>query len=83
MIEEIRNTNQIEMIYREYRSDFIFWITTNFNCSRDEARIIYQDSILALRRNIRSSKENKFQSCIKSFLYATGKTKLKELKKIH
>lgn len=83
MIEEIRNSNRIEMIYREYRSEFISWITTNFNCTRDEARIIYQDSILALRRDIRSNKVNHFQSSVKSFLFATGKTRLKELKKVH
>lgn len=83
IIEEIKNgnNNQLAMIYREYRSEFIAWITTNYSCSRDEARDVYQVSILTLHENILNNKLQQFQSSIKTYLFAIGKNKFLEFKK--
>ncbi len=82
IIEKIKsgNNNQLAMIYREYRSEFIAWITTNYSCSRDEARDVYQISILALHENILNSKKH-VQSSIKTYLFAIGKNKFLEFRK--
>ncbi len=83
IIEEIKNgnNNQLAMIYREYRSEFIAWITTNYSCSRDEARDVYQVSILALHENILNNKLKHVQSSIKTYLFAIGKNKFLEFRK--
>jgi len=83
IIEEIKNgdNNQLAVIYREYRSEFIAWITSNYSCSRDEARDVYQVSILALHENILNNKLQQFQSSIKTYLFAVGKNKFLEFKK--
>ncbi len=83
IIEEIRNgnSNQLAIIYREYRSEFIAWITANYSCSRDEARDVYQVSILTLHENILNNKLQKLQSSVKTYLFAIGKNKFLEFKK--
>ncbi len=83
VIEEIKkgDNNQLAMIYREYRSEFIAWITSNYSCSRDDAKDVYQVSILALHENILNNKLQKLRSSIKTYLFAIGKNKFLEFRK--
>ena len=83
VIEEIKkgDNSQLAMIYREYRSEFIAWITSNYSCSRDDARDVYQVSILALHENILNNKLQEFRSSIKTYLFAIGKNKFLEFRK--
>lgn len=83
IIEEIKNgnNNQLAMIYLEYRSEFIAWISSNYSCSREEARDVYQVSILTLHENILNNKLQKLQSSIKTYLFAIGKNKFLEFRK--
>ena len=83
IIKEIKNGNndQLSMIYREHRSEFIAWITSNYSCSRDEARDVYQVSILALHENILNNRLQQLKSSMKTYLFAIGKNKFLEFKK--
>ena len=83
ILENIRNGDrtQLAVIYREYRSEFIAWITSKFQCSRDEARDIYQVSIIAFYENIASNKLQSLSSSVKTYLFAIGKNKFLEYRK--
>jgi len=83
IIEKIKNgdRSQLAIIYRTYRSEFIAWITSHHQCSRDEAREVYQVSILALHENILSNKLSSLHSSIKTYLFAIGKNKFFEFRK--
>ena len=81
IIEDIRNGNrqQLAIIYRTYRSEFITWLSANHACSREEAKEIYQISILTLYENILSEKLSELSSGLKTYLFAIGKNKFQEL----
>ena len=83
IIEEIKNGNrsQLASIYRTYRSEFIAWLSSKFECSRDEAREIYQIAILALYENIVNEKLKHLNSSIKTYLFSIGKNKFLEFRK--
>ena len=83
VLENIKNGDraQLAIIYREYRSEFIAWITSHFQCSRDEARDVYQVSIIALYENIVNEKLQTLSSSIKTYLFAIGKNKFLEYRK--
>jgi len=83
IIEEIRNGNrtQLASIYRTYRSEFVAWLSTKYECTRDEARDVYQVSILALHENIVNEKLKQLNSSIKTYLFAIGKNKFLEFRK--
>lgn len=83
ILENIKNGNraQLAVIYREYRSEFIAWITSNYQCTRDEAREVYQVSILAFYENVVSEKLQTLSSSIKTYLFAIGKNKFLEYRK--
>ncbi len=83
IISKIKNgdRNQLAIVYRTYRSEFIAWICSHFQCSRDEARDVYQVSIMVLYHNIVNDKLQQLKSSIKTYLFAIGKNKFLELKK--
>ncbi len=83
IIDEIKNgdRNQLAIIYKTYRSEFIAWICSHFQCSRDEAQDIYQVSIMVLHQNIVNNKLLELKSSLKTYLFAIGRNKFLELRK--
>ncbi|MGB3180956.1 MAG: sigma-70 family RNA polymerase sigma factor [Cyclobacteriaceae bacterium] len=77
VIERLRSggEKELEMIYLKYRDEFLFWITKNFTCPLDEAKDIYQVSILTLYENVVQGKVRTLTSSIKTYLFAIGKNK--------
>lgn len=73
---EVLNT-----IYREYRSEFISWVVRQYNCSQEEAKDVYQTSVLILYENIVSRKLTTLTSSVKTYLFSIGKNKIREYKK--
>lgn len=80
ILENIKNGDQkqLAVVYREYQSEFIAWLVKEHNCDRDEARDIYQVSIIAFYENIISGKLTTLTSNLKTYLYAIAKNKVKE-----
>lgn len=80
IIDRIRMGGQSElgMVYEEYRSEFIQWITKEFNCSSDDSKDIYQLSILIFYDNVKSGKLEHLVSSIKTYLFGIGKNVAKE-----
>jgi len=83
IIEDIKNGNhqRLALIYRTYRSEFIAWLSSSYACSRDEAKEVYQVSILTLHENILNNKLSELSSSIKTYLFAIGKNKFQELRR--
>ncbi|NJM24863.1 MAG: sigma-70 family RNA polymerase sigma factor [Bacteroidia bacterium] len=75
LIERIRSGGQkdLGMVYEQYRSEFIQWITREYNCSDDDAKDIYQVTILIFYENIRQGKLQHLVSSVKTYLFGIGK----------
>src|ERR1043165_2038419 len=75
ILERIRLGGQSElgMVYEEYRSEFIQWITREFQCSTDDSKDIYQLTILIFYDNVMSGKLEHLVSSIKTYLFGIGK----------
>jgi RNA polymerase sigma factor (sigma-70 family) len=80
ILERIRLGGQSELgiIYEEYRSEFIQWITKEFQCSTDDSKDIYQLSILIFYDNVKSGKLEHLVSSIKTYLFGIGKNVARE-----
>ncbi len=60
------NRDPLALIYRTYRSEFIAWIVNHFQCSRDEAREVYQVLMVILYQTIVSDKIRQLKSSLKT-----------------
>ncbi len=67
--------NELELVYKNYREEFIKWIIKSFKCSSDDAKDVYQQTIITLYENIVNDKIQNFNSSIKTYLFAIGKNK--------
>lgn len=74
LIESIKggNSQGISEIYKLYRSEFLGWIYKTYNCPSDEAKDLYQCSILILYKNIVDGNFG-VSSSIKTYLFGIGK----------
>jgi RNA polymerase sigma factor (sigma-70 family) len=83
VIENIRNGDkaQLEAIYKTHKIEFVNWITSQYNCSEEDAKDIYQFAIITFYENIRSEKLSELNSSVKTYLFAIGKHKALEQKK--
>ncbi|MEK6780526.1 MAG: sigma-70 family RNA polymerase sigma factor [Bacteroidota bacterium] len=83
IIEEIKNGNKKELadIYKAYRNEFVNWATNHYTCSYEEARDIYQSSIIIFYDNIIKDKLQHLNGSVKTYLFAIGKNKILELRR--
>ncbi|MEO1052701.1 MAG: sigma-70 family RNA polymerase sigma factor [Bacteroidota bacterium] len=83
LIEKIKKGGESELaeVYKAFRGEFLSWITKNFKCTQDDAKDIYQHTILIFYENILSGKLVELKSSAKTYLFAIGKNKALELYK--
>jgi RNA polymerase sigma-70 factor (ECF subfamily) len=83
IIEEIKKGNhqQLTEIYKAYRNEFIGWATSHYQCNKEEARDVYQASIITLYDNIVQEKLVQLNGSAKTYLFAIGKNKIMELRR--
>jgi RNA polymerase sigma-70 factor (ECF subfamily) len=83
IIEDIKNGNnsQLAEIYKAYRSEFVGWASSHYQCDKEEARDIYQASIITLYDNIINEKLKQLNGSVKTYLFAIGKNKIMELRR--
>ena len=72
-------TEALSKIYQDHRTEFISWAMKNYGCSLDEAKDCYQNAIIILYENVVSGKLTELNSSTKTYLFAIGKNKLREL----
>lgn len=84
IIERIRSGDHkiLSNIYEEHREEFFMWLNKYFNCTADEAKDTYQNVILVFYENIISGKLKEMTSSVKTYLFAVGKYKMMEQKKL-
>jgi RNA polymerase sigma-70 factor (ECF subfamily) len=80
IIQKIRSGGQTElgMIYEEYRSEFLQWITKEYQCSMDDGKDMYQLAILIFYDNIKKGKLEHLVSSVKTYLFGIGKNLAKD-----
>lgn len=66
-------------IYKQYQPDFIRWSRKHFGLESDEARELFQDSVVTLYENVINGRLVEMKSSIKTYLFAIGKNKAMEL----
>lgn len=78
IIKSIREGDyrEIDIIYDQYKKDFIRWAMRKFPVTKDDALDIFQDTMIAFLKNIRKGKIEKFEYSVKSYLYAIGRNLL-------
>ena len=82
LIEAINRGDQkaFEQAYLAYRDEFITWANKNYYCDFEEARDVYQATTVQFFENVRSGKLTKLTSDLKTYLFAIGKNKIRELR---
>ena len=80
IIQKIRSGGQTELaiIYEEYRTEFLQWITKEYDCSMDDGKDLYQLVILIFYDNIKRGKLEHLVSSIKTYLFGIGKNLAKD-----
>ena len=82
MIERIKSTESekcLEEIYSEYRDEFLQWAIRNHKCTIEEAKDVFQTSIIIFYENVRSGKVTEISTKVKTYLFGIGKNKILEL----
>ncbi len=68
----------MSVVYQEHRSEFINWTLARYSIDRQEARDIYQNTILIFYENILTGKLVSLNSTLKTYLFAIGRNKIRE-----
>lgn len=78
IIKSIRDGDYKEVVtfYDLYKKDFVRWAISKFPVTKDDALDIFQDTMIALIKNIRKGKIEKFDYSVKSYIYAIGRNLL-------
>ncbi|MEO5978922.1 MAG: sigma-70 family RNA polymerase sigma factor [Chryseolinea sp.] len=80
IILKIKTGGQSELaaVYKEFRDEFLHWITREYRCSADDGKDIYQMTILIFYDNIRQGKLQHLVSSVKTYLFGIGKNIARE-----
>ena len=83
MLQQLQSGDQkvLGKLYRQYRSEFLAWMTAKYACSRDEARDIYQNTMLTLSQKAQNGGLETLNSSLKTYIYGIGKNKYKEYRR--
>lgn len=75
LVERIKNGDRaaLEELYLQQRPAFVNWLKKKFAVSDEVALDVYQETILAVYRNILNNKVNHFSSSMRTYLFAIGR----------
>ena len=82
LIERIKNgdgDDALKEIYSSYRNEFIRWAIGNHSCSMEEAKDIFQQSMIILYENVVYEKLTELTTQVNTYLFGIGKNKILEL----
>lgn len=82
MIERIKkqdSENGLKEIYSKYRDEFLLWAIRNHSCSMEEAKDVFQQTVIIFYENIVYGKVSEITTKVKTYLFSIGKNKLLEL----
>lgn len=75
---KIGDKSELVTVYKRYRTEFLNWAVNKYGCSLDEAKDVYQHSILIFYEKITQDKLTFLTSTIKTYLFAIGKNQVLE-----
>jgi len=82
-IERLKQGDEkcLEEIYALYRRDFADWAIRKFNLDMEEARDIFQVTLISFYENVHNGKLNSLNSSLRTYLFAIGKYQILRSKK--
>lgn len=60
-------------LYEAYRDEFVSWAIRNHQVTVEEAKDVFQESVVALYKNVKAGKANTLESSVKTYLFGIGK----------
>ncbi len=60
-------------IYETYRDEFVSWAIRNHQVSTEEAKDVFQESILGLYKSVKAGNADRLEVSIKTYLFGIGK----------
>lgn len=82
LIERIKNKDSeqaLKEIYQNYRNEFFHWAISKHACTIEDAKDIFQQTVVIFYENIANGKLVTFTSQVKTYLFSIGKNKILEL----
>ncbi len=82
LIDRIKNHDADEAlreIFNAYRNEFMLWAVRNHSCTMEEAKEVFQESVVILYENIIYEKVTEITTQVKTYLFSIGKNKIREL----
>jgi len=75
LIEKIRANGKDELgtIYVQHRQEFVGWVLKKYQIGEEQAKDIYQLSILTFYENILNRKLTELTSTVKTYIFAIGR----------
>lgn len=75
LVQQIKSGDQkaLSTVYETYRTEFLRWIMKDFRCPEDDAKDIFQVSVLIVYENIQKGKLDRLTSKLKTYLFSVGK----------
>ena len=81
LIERIKNNDGelvLKEIYQLYRNEFLHWAVRNHDCTMEEAKEVFQQTIVIFYENIVFGKVTEINVQMKTYIFGIGKNKLLE-----
>jgi len=60
-------------LYEAYRNEFVNWAVRNHQVTAEEAKDVFQESVVAVYKNVKGGKANALESSVKTYLFGIGK----------
>jgi len=60
-------------LYETYRNEFVSWAIRNHQVTLEEAKDVFQESVVGLYKNIKAGKVDRLEVSIKTYLFSIGK----------
>ena len=83
IVEQIKLSGKgaLANLYQEHRKEFILWAINSHHCDEDDAKDIYQTTIISFYENVVGGKLSELSSTPKTYLFAIGKNKIREMQR--
>lgn len=83
VIQRIKSGDQLAMkdLYLSLRNPFLQWMKQSYNCTEEDAKDVFQISMVIFYDNVMKGKLDKLESAINTYLFGIGKNKMMELQR--
>lgn len=82
LIERIRSKDSelgLKEVYNKYRNEFVLWAVRHHSCTMEEAKDVFQQTMIIFYENIIYQKVTDIKTQVKTYIFGIGKNKIHEL----